>query len=273
MRDDYYEILGVSPQADRCAVKSAYRRLAMQLHPDHNEHDAAAGEKFKLVAEAWHVLGDAERRTDYDAWLERHRKYGRMPELEQMPRHHVRVSSRNAERRSERRVSRHAGRSNGRLRPFLLRRSMRVPMWQYVLMCAMCLCCVVPGITRAMRGIAAERTERTGASLSGRPGESPLPVQEQRKSLQQYVERIRATAESGDPAAQFTYGNLLYNGVAGLEMAPDAAAARAWWGKAAEQGYRPAQRVLDATVHRPAAPVETAEGEQPDASISRERRN
>ncbi len=264
MRDDYYEILGVKPETDRRGIKSAYRKLAMQLHPDHNKNDAASAEKFKLLAEAWHVLGDAERRADYDSWLELHRKYDRLPELAQMPRHHARMSSRNAERRSERRSSRHVTSRGGRVRPFLLRRSMRVPLWQYVLMCVMCLCCIVPGVMRAVRGIERVSAAQADAERRGTPGESPLPPEEQKRGLQQYLNRISGEAQKGEPAAQFAYGNLLYNGVAGLEMPPDPAAAHEWWLKAAAQGYRPAQRALDSTPY--SAPKE----ESLDARKSRE---
>ena len=265
MRDDYYEILGVKPEADRRDIRAAYHRLAMQLHPDHNENDAASVEKFKLLAEAWHELGDAARRAEYDSWLERHRRYDRLPELAQMPRHHARMSSRNAERRSERRNSRYATGSRGRVRPFLLRRSMRVPVWQYVLMCVMCLCCIVPGVMRAVRGIERGAAVQANAERRGEPGESPLPPEEQKKGLQRYLDRISIAAQKGEPAAQFAYGNLLYNGVAGLDMAPDAAAAREWWRKAAAQGYRPAQRALDSTPY-PDPAVE----ESRDAKKSRE---
>lgn len=261
MRDDYYEILGVKPETDRRGIKTAYRRLAMQLHPDHNENDASSAEKFKLLAEAWHVLSDESRRADYDNWLERHRKYGRMPELAQMPRHHARMSSRNAERRSERRTTRHATGRGGRVRPFLLRHSMRVPAWQYVLMCAMCLCCIVPGIARAVRGMTGAPAMQAGAEQHGKPGDSPLPPDEQKKNLKQYMERIASAAEKGSPAAQFAYGNLLYNGVAGLGMPSDPRAAHEWWRKAAEQGYRPAQQALDSTPY--SAPMkEESRGEK-----------
>jgi molecular chaperone DnaJ len=68
MPRDYYEVLGVDRGADDETIKSAFYRLARELHPDANEHDAEAEEKFKEVAEAFDVLGDAERRRQYDAY-------------------------------------------------------------------------------------------------------------------------------------------------------------------------------------------------------------
>jgi molecular chaperone DnaJ len=62
---DYYEILGVSRTASSEEITSAYRRLAMQYHPDRNKEDEAE-EKFKEVAEAHEVLRDPERRQRYD---------------------------------------------------------------------------------------------------------------------------------------------------------------------------------------------------------------
>ena len=264
MRDDYYDLLGVSPEADRRAVKAAYRRLAMQLHPDHNDNNPAAAEKFKLVAEAWHTLSDTERRANYDGWLERRRKYDRLPELAEMPRHHARMSTRNANRRNERRSARHASNQRTRVRPFLLRRSTRVPGWQYVLMCAMCLCCIIPGITRASRGIGRSSESSTPSGL--RPGESPLSPEEQRKSLQQYLERISSAAQKGDPAAQFAYANLLYNGIAGLGMHPNPTAAHEWWLKAARQGHKLARRALDAMSAHHSAAEDRAESSAPGGS-------
>ncbi len=249
MRIDYYELLGVRPDADRTTIKASYRKLAMRLHPDHNDGDPAAVERFKQVAEAWHTLSDAERRADYDSWLERHKKYDHLPELAQMPRHRARMSSRNAERRS----NRHGLKSAGRVRPFLLRRGTRVSAWQYVLMCGLCLCCILPGIARAVRGISHDIEQTTQSKLE--PGESPLSPEEQEKSLRQYLQRISHAAQSGDPASQFAYANLLYNGIAGLEMAPDPQNAFIWWRKAADQGYRPAQRALKAMpVPHPSSP-------------------
>ncbi|MGH9569386.1 MAG: DnaJ domain-containing protein, partial [Candidatus Angelobacter sp.] len=63
---DYYEILGVTRTASEQEIKSAYRKLAMQHHPDRNPGDAQAEEKFKECTEAYGVLIDAEKRQRYD---------------------------------------------------------------------------------------------------------------------------------------------------------------------------------------------------------------
>ena len=63
---DYYEILGASREADAAALKSAYRKLAMQYHPDRNPGDAEAEAKFKEINEAYEVLKDADKRAAYD---------------------------------------------------------------------------------------------------------------------------------------------------------------------------------------------------------------
>jgi molecular chaperone DnaJ len=63
---DYYDILGVERNADADTIKKAYRKLAMQYHPDRNPGDAAAEEKFKEAAEAYEVLSDADKRARYD---------------------------------------------------------------------------------------------------------------------------------------------------------------------------------------------------------------
>src|SRR4029077_8501710 len=66
MPRDYYEVLGVSREADETEIKKAFRRLARELHPDVNNHDPDAEEKFKEAAEAYEILSDAERRAIYD---------------------------------------------------------------------------------------------------------------------------------------------------------------------------------------------------------------
>ena len=65
---DYYEILGVSKNADEKEIKSAYRKLAKKYHPDLHQGDEAAAEKFKEVSEAYEVLSDKEKRKKYDTF-------------------------------------------------------------------------------------------------------------------------------------------------------------------------------------------------------------
>ena len=59
---DYYETLGVSKNATEAEIKSAYRKLAKEYHPDHNQGNKNAEEKFKAINEAYEVLKDKERR-------------------------------------------------------------------------------------------------------------------------------------------------------------------------------------------------------------------
>ena len=66
MKKDYYEILGISKTATAEEIKKAYRKVAMQYHPDRNPGDKAAEEKFKEAAEAYEILGDADKRSQYD---------------------------------------------------------------------------------------------------------------------------------------------------------------------------------------------------------------
>lgn len=63
---DYYEVLGVSKSAGADEIKKAYRKVAMQFHPDRNPGDKAAEEKFKEAAEAYEVLSDADKKAQYD---------------------------------------------------------------------------------------------------------------------------------------------------------------------------------------------------------------
>ena len=63
---DYYRVLGVSDTASQKDIKSAYRKLSRQYHPDTNPGDKAAEERFKEVSAAYDVVGDAEKRKEYD---------------------------------------------------------------------------------------------------------------------------------------------------------------------------------------------------------------
>jgi molecular chaperone DnaJ len=63
---DYYEVLGVPRDADAEAIRKAYRKLAMQHHPDRNPDDKSAEEKFKEAAQAYEVLKDPQKRQAYD---------------------------------------------------------------------------------------------------------------------------------------------------------------------------------------------------------------
>lgn len=63
---DYYEVLGVSKNADATEIKKAYRKLALKYHPDKNPGDKEAEEKFKEAAEAYDVLSNEEKRRRYD---------------------------------------------------------------------------------------------------------------------------------------------------------------------------------------------------------------
>ncbi|WP_312632184.1 DnaJ domain-containing protein, partial [Mammaliicoccus sciuri] len=63
---DYYEVLGISKDAEAQEIKKAYRKLAMKYHPDRNPGDKEAEEKFKEINEAYEVLSDDTKRKTYD---------------------------------------------------------------------------------------------------------------------------------------------------------------------------------------------------------------
>ena len=63
---DYYEVLGVIKSSTSEEIKKAYRKLALKYHPDRNKGDKTAENKFKEASEAYHVLSDKKRRSNYD---------------------------------------------------------------------------------------------------------------------------------------------------------------------------------------------------------------
>ncbi len=63
---DYYEVLGVQKNASKDEIKKAYRKLAIQYHPDKNPGDKQAEEKFKEATEAYEILGDDQKKAAYD---------------------------------------------------------------------------------------------------------------------------------------------------------------------------------------------------------------
>ena len=63
---DYYEVLGIQKNAGDQQIKSAYRKLALEHHPDRNQGNKGAEEKFKEAAEAYAILSDSDKRARYD---------------------------------------------------------------------------------------------------------------------------------------------------------------------------------------------------------------
>src|SRR5918996_4824797 len=66
MDKDYYKVLGVSKDASKAEIKSAYRKLAQKFHPDANKSDKQAEERFKEISEAHAILSNDEKRREYD---------------------------------------------------------------------------------------------------------------------------------------------------------------------------------------------------------------
>ena len=68
MKQDFYDVLGVARDSSEADIKKAYRKLAMECHPDRNNGDKSAEERFKLVTEAYEVLRDPDKRAAYDRY-------------------------------------------------------------------------------------------------------------------------------------------------------------------------------------------------------------
>src|SRR5512137_128742 len=72
---DYYEILGVPPNADKKVIQQTYRQLARKYHPDVNPRNKEAEEKFKTINEAYQVLSNPEQRKKYDELRVQYQQY------------------------------------------------------------------------------------------------------------------------------------------------------------------------------------------------------
>src|SRR5688500_4160799 len=77
---DYYKVLGLDKKATQDEIKKAYRKLAVQYHPDKNPGNKEAEEKFKLANEANDVLSDPEKRKKYDTLGENWNRFGQAGE-------------------------------------------------------------------------------------------------------------------------------------------------------------------------------------------------
>ncbi|MDO4750910.1 MAG: DnaJ domain-containing protein [Akkermansia sp.] len=247
MRADYYLLLDVAEHASAAEIKAAYRRLAKKFHPDHNADSEAAEERFKLVAEAYRVLGNPESRADYDAWLERHRHLSMAPELAQMPKRGPRVSVRHAQ---ERRAARAARRSRSVFssRRFSTKGAFPLARRHIIFVYIFCLSILIPwflnfsGYGKKTESLQRERVERETAER----------------------ESIYEKACGGDAVAQFRYGNILYHGLNGAQR--NVPGAILWWQRAAAQGHKTAAHNLQVAVdaaEKNAAP----EADAPSATV------
>ncbi|KAK4293227.1 hypothetical protein Pmani_034060 [Petrolisthes manimaculis] len=78
-----YDVLGVSQDASETEIRRQYQELARQFHPDKSDTDSAK-EKFLKVTEAWHILGDTQKRREYDDQLKREKLYQEFPVSEEL---------------------------------------------------------------------------------------------------------------------------------------------------------------------------------------------
>ena len=68
MKEDYYDILGISKGASASEIKKAYRKKAIEFHPDKNPGDTTAEANFKKAAQAYEILGNPEKKSKYDQY-------------------------------------------------------------------------------------------------------------------------------------------------------------------------------------------------------------
>lgn len=221
MRPDYYQLLDVAESADAAEIKAAFRRQAKRLHPDVNAADPTSEERFKAVVEAYRVLGKAESRAEYDAWLLLHKRVGAAAELASMPRRSSRMSVRHAYERKAQRQHRqtwHGAYARGRnTRRVRMLPTWTLSRWYIVLVYALALSLILPWVI-------------------GYATYDPV------KEAAAHMESLRARVAAGEPAACYRYAYMLYKGTDGVPQ--DADAAIRYWREAAVKGHRGALRVL-----------------------------
>ncbi len=117
-KKDYYHVLGVNRDASAEEIKKAYRKLALQHHPDRNHDNPEAEERFKEASEAYSVLGNSEKRQVYDQYGVEGLRARRRLRLRLLFRFHLLRLRRHPRRhvRLRRRGSRAAGSAAGRAR-------------------------------------------------------------------------------------------------------------------------------------------------------------
>lgn len=242
-RPDYYDILEVPADIAPSALKLAYYRQAKKYHPDLNPGDAAAEERFKLIVEAYRILGDERERRLYDAARERDIRYADAPELAGMVRR-VRFSARRNRRENDNRPSL-------RRRFTLLPARKKMPWWVMFLMGVFWVSALLPFI---MRTGSSSLNRKVYAGKTEKPEPDAGLVRER---LGQMREKLEAAAGAGDTRAQLHLGLMLYNGSAGIQM--DREAARIWWERAAAQGDRTAAFYLEKCNFNPPAEQDSEE--------------
>ena len=259
MREDYYEILGASETANASELKAAYHRQAMRYHPDRNAGSAAAEERFKLVGEAWMVLGDAARRSEYDAWLQRRRSCpaGGRTELEGF-RRSVRVSSRSGRERREERSPRRRVRGSRSVWTPPARRGF-LPTLLRLGAYAMVLSMLLPLIVAVQSGGKRRESEEPQKVEAV---QNALQLEERRR---QYGDELLVKARAGDAQAQYAYAWFLYRGGRGEEHRSEALS---WVQQAADNGLASARRLLESAYwEEQLSPEEVQDAESQDPAI------
>lgn len=229
LRLDYYELLDVEPTVPQGEIKLAYYRQAKRFHPDRNAGNAAAEERFKLIAEAYRVLGDEYERRLYDEARERELRYAATPELaglQSRPRFSVR-------RRHERENKRRSPRRRFTILPV---RS-KMPAWVAWVMGLFWMSALLPFVLRT-----GKMTFHKAAPVEKTKKSEPA-AEVVRERLARMRADLEQAAAAGDARAQLRMGLLLYSGSAGVQM--NRPAARQWWQKAAEQGNKAALYYLE----------------------------